>query len=81
MVWPLKYGAEFRSGAIALWWASAGRRVFKDVAADLNVDPETLRTWVRDTDAPSAAVSRGVECPGVATVTGIRSLNQPRVGR
>ncbi|MFC8015050.1 phage terminase small subunit-related protein [Streptomyces cinereoruber] len=28
-----------------MWRASAGRRTFKDVATDLNVNPETLRTW------------------------------------
>ncbi|WP_405887430.1 transposase [Streptomyces sp. NBC_01136] len=50
MARPSKYSAEFRSDAIALWRASAGRRTFKDVAADLNVNPETLRTWVRDAD-------------------------------
>lgn len=55
MARPSKYSAEFRSDAIALWRTSAGRRTFKDVAADLNVNPETLRTWVRDADAPSAA--------------------------
>ncbi|MFD6555286.1 transposase [Streptomyces sp. NPDC058398] len=51
-----KYSAEFRSDAIALWRASAGRRTFRDVAADLNVNPETLRTWVCDADVPPAAV-------------------------
>ncbi|MET7549703.1 IS3 family transposase [Streptomyces sp. NPDC005500] len=58
MARPSKYSAEFRSDAIALWRASAGRRTFKDVAADLNVNPETLRTWVRDADgrpAPAGA--------------------------
>ena len=50
MARPSKYSAEFRSDAIALWRASAGRRTFKDIAADLNVNPETLRTWVRDAD-------------------------------
>ncbi|WP_308365085.1 IS3 family transposase [Streptomyces sp. ISL-86] len=58
MARPSKYSAEFRSDAIALWRASAGRRTFKDVAADLNVNPETLRTWVRDADGrPVAAVA------------------------
>ncbi|MET8138583.1 transposase [Streptomyces sp. NPDC005251] len=47
---PSKYSTEFRSDAIALWRASAGRRTFKDVAAVLNVNPETLRTWVRKAD-------------------------------
>lgn len=51
MARPSKYGAEFRSDAIALWRASAGRRTCREVAADLNVNPETLRTWVRDADA------------------------------
>ncbi|MFI5770998.1 transposase [Streptomyces sp. NPDC051658] len=55
MARPSKFSAEFRSDAIALWRASAGRRTFKDVAADLNVDPETLRTWVRDTDGRPVA--------------------------
>jgi transposase len=52
---PSKYSPEFRSDAIALWRASAGRRTFRDVAADLNVNPETLRTWVRDADGRPAA--------------------------
>ncbi|AWZ07982.1 hypothetical protein DRB96_29630 [Streptomyces sp. ICC1] len=50
-----KYSAEFRSDAIALWRTSVGRRTFWDVAADLNVNPETLRTWVRDADVRPAA--------------------------
>jgi transposase len=53
-----KYSAEFRSDAIALWRSSAGRRTFKDVAADLNVNPETLRTWVRDADGRPAAADK-----------------------
>ncbi|MBT2396202.1 IS3 family transposase [Streptomyces sp. ISL-100] len=55
MARPSKYSAEFRSDAIALWRPSAGRRTFKDVAADLNVNPETLRTWVRDADGRPVA--------------------------
>ncbi|GAA2971833.1 hypothetical protein GCM10010446_65610 [Streptomyces enissocaesilis] len=55
MARPWKYSPEFRSDAIALWRASAGRRTFRDVAADLNVNPETLRTWVRDADGRPAA--------------------------
>ncbi|MGW3698962.1 transposase [Streptomyces sp. NPDC005149] len=63
MARPSKYSAECRSDAIALWRASAGRRTFKDVAADLNVNPETLRTWVRDSDGrpASAAASQDTE--------------------
>ncbi|MGW7824708.1 IS3 family transposase [Streptomyces puniciscabiei] len=54
MARPSKYNAEFRSDAVALWRASAGRRTFKDVAADLNVNPETLRTWVREAEGSAA---------------------------
>ncbi|MEV0538171.1 IS3 family transposase [Kitasatospora sp. NPDC050463] len=54
MARPSKYSAEFRSDAVALWRASAGRRTFKDVAADLNVNPETLRSWVRAVEAGTA---------------------------
>ncbi|MFJ2136689.1 IS3 family transposase [Streptomyces sp. NPDC087845] len=63
MARPSKCSAEFRSDAIALWRASAGRWTFKDVAADLNVNPETLRTWVHDADdrPASAAASQDIE--------------------
>ncbi|MFD9607561.1 transposase, partial [Streptomyces sp. NPDC059970] len=50
--------AEFRSDAIASWRASAGRRTLKVVAADLNADPETLRTWVRDADVVQSPPAR-----------------------
>jgi transposase len=42
---------------------SVGRRTFKDVAADLTVNPETLRAWVRDTDGrpASAGAPQGTE--------------------
>ncbi|WP_093803027.1 transposase [Streptomyces sp. Wb2n-11] len=55
MARPSKYSPEFRSDAIGLWRAPAGRRTLKDVAAHLNVNPETLRTWVRDRDGRPAA--------------------------
>jgi transposase len=58
MARPSKYSAEFRSDAVALWRASAGRRTFKDVAADLNVNPETLRTWVRAADVDGLQAGR-----------------------
>ncbi len=63
MARPSKYSPEFRSDAIALWRASAGRRTFKDIAVDLNVNPETLRTWVRDADGSPAldSASQGME--------------------
>ncbi|MEC4019900.1 IS3 family transposase [Streptomyces sp. H27-D2] len=56
MARPSKYNVEFRPDAVALWRASAGRRTFKDVAADLNVNPETLR-------APGCATPRPARSP------------------
>ncbi|MET7552482.1 transposase [Streptomyces sp. NPDC005500] len=63
MARPSNHSSEFRSDAIALWRASADRRTFKDVAADLNVNPETLRTWARGSDShpPSADASQDTE--------------------
>jgi transposase-like protein len=31
---------------VALWRASGGKRTVRDVAADLNVNTETLRSWI-----------------------------------
>lgn len=54
MARPSKYSPEFKSDALALWRASAGKRTFREIAADLNVNPETLRTWVRDAEGGAA---------------------------
>ncbi|WP_442815453.1 MULTISPECIES: transposase [unclassified Streptomyces] len=50
MARPSKYSPEFRSDTIALWRASAGRQTYRNVAADLNVNPQTRGVWVRDAD-------------------------------
>ncbi|GGL04928.1 transposase [Streptomyces flaveus] len=73
MARPSKYSPEFRSDAIALWRASAGRRTFRDVAADLNVNPETLRTWVRDADGRPAAA--GVPADAADELVRLRAEN------
>ncbi|WP_329028161.1 transposase [Streptomyces sp. NBC_00690] len=57
MARPSECSAKFRSDALALWRASAGRRTYRDVAADLNANPETLRTWVRDAGGRPAVSS------------------------
>ena len=46
MARPSKYSPEFRIDAVALWRASGGKRTVRDVAADLNVNTETLRSWI-----------------------------------
>ena len=65
-----KYEAEFKADAIALWRSGGGARTFKDVADGLNVNPETLRSWVLDAEgrlgrdgrvAPVSAAPGGME--------------------
>lgn len=41
------YTEEFRKDAVALYRAADGKRTYADVAADVGVSGETLRTWVR----------------------------------
>ncbi|MFI1259228.1 IS3 family transposase [Streptomyces netropsis] len=49
------YPSEFKSGAVALYESRSGATI-RSVAADLGVDPETLRNWVR---AAGASRPRG----------------------
>ncbi|MDH6128523.1 transposase [Kitasatospora sp. GP82] len=55
MARPSKYSPEFRADAVALWQASVGRRTFKSVASDLNINHETLRTWVREAEGTASS--------------------------
>ncbi len=64
MASPSKYSPEFRTDAVALWRASAGRRTFKSVADDLNINHETLRTWVREAEGAVSSVG-GPQAGGV----------------
>jgi len=70
-----KYSPEFRSDAIALWRASEGKQTFKDVAADLNVNPETLRSWVRSADDGPTAGSGPAPQGGAAELDRLRADN------
>ncbi|WP_405021726.1 transposase [Kitasatospora sp. NBC_00070] len=76
MARPSKCSAEFRSDAIAWWRASDGRRRFRAVAADLNVNPETLRTWVRD--AHRSAVASGASQDSEAELARLRGRTRGR---
>lgn len=75
MARPSKYSPEFRSDAVALWRVSAGRRTYRDVAADLNVNPETLRVWVRDADGSPAAGSGSAPGGAEAELARLRADN------
>lgn len=56
------YSEEFRRDAVALYRAAGGRRTYPQVAAELGVTAESLRTWVRkaDGEGPAVAVDRGM---------------------
>lgn len=52
------YSEEFRRDAVALFRASAGKRTYAAVAADLGITAESLRTWVRKDEAPAISDGR-----------------------
>ena len=58
---PSKYSPEFKADAVALWRAAGGKRSVKDVAADLNVNTETLRSWIHAADRSGASTAAGAE--------------------
>ncbi|MFE9803535.1 transposase [Streptomyces goshikiensis] len=57
------YPEEFRNDAVAPYRATAGRRTYAAVAADVGVTGETLRSWVRQADeqAGRSRVGEAVE--------------------
>ena len=82
------YSAEFKADAIALYRSRPGATI-KSVAADLGVNTETLRTWIRAADGrrpgahstqPTAAQSVGddVQVEWVAARRRIRELEEER---
>lgn len=52
-----RYSAEFRADAVAL--ARSSDRPLAQVARDLGVNHETLRSWVRRTEREAASASTG----------------------
>jgi len=58
---PSKYSPEFKADAVALWRASGGKRSVKDVAADLNVNTETLRSWIHAAERSGVSIAAGSE--------------------
>ncbi|MFB7113511.1 transposase [Streptomyces sp. NPDC056291] len=52
------YPPEFKADTVALYQSRPGATI-KQVAADLGVNPETLRNWVRATGASRPRGRRG----------------------
>jgi len=57
------YSAEFRADAIALYRARPGTTIAK-LAADLGVNSETLRNWIRTDERERGAASTARTGPG-----------------
>ncbi|TDU73471.1 transposase [Streptomyces sp. KS 21] len=82
------YPAEFKADAVALYRSRPGATI-KSVAADLGVNTETLRNWIRAADgrrpgahsappAASQAVGDAVEAELAAARKRIRELEEER---
>jgi len=51
MAAPRKYPIELKERAIRLWRSEQPRRPIAHVARELGLNPETLRTWLRQNEA------------------------------
>jgi transposase len=59
MGWPSPYSEELRVDAVRLVLDSAPPRSINDVALELGVNRETLRSWVRRAEKEQAAEAAG----------------------
>jgi transposase-like protein len=74
------YTPEFRADTVALWWASAGQRTTKDVAADLGITRETLRLWVRAAEGGQAPVGGSGQSGSQEELSRLRSAADAATG-
>jgi len=51
MAAPRKYPIELKERALRLWRSEQPRRPIAHVARELGLNPETLRTWIRQDEA------------------------------
>ena|SRR6266702_4228816 len=59
MARPSPYTPEFRADAVALVVNSTPPRSIADVALELGLNRETLRSWVRRTETEAASAAAG----------------------
>ncbi|MEU5894375.1 transposase [Streptomyces sp. NPDC047461] len=71
------YPPQFKADAVALY-QSRPEATIRQVAADLGINPETLRNWVRAAGA-SRPRGRRAEAPAEVFEEQLRSLQQPGV--
>ncbi|HEV8650387.1 MAG TPA: transposase [Actinomycetes bacterium] len=72
MAAPRKYPPELKERALRRWRSSTPRRPIAHVARELGVNPETLRTWIRQAQADRG--ERGDQ-PTTAEVQELRREN------
>ena len=73
MAAPRKYPFELKERALRLWRAEQPRRPIAHVARELGLNPETLRTWIRQDEADRG--ERG-DRPTTAEVEELRQLRK-----
>jgi transposase len=66
------YPAEFKADAVALFESRPGATI-KEIAADLGVNPETLRNWLR---AAGTGGRRAAAVPPSASQTPLEAENE-----
>ena len=77
MAAPRKYPPGLKERALRLWRSTTPRRPVAHVARELGVNPETLRTWVRQDEADRG--ERGDQ-PTTAEVAELRRLHRENLG-
>ena len=73
MAAPRKYPPELKDRALRLWRSEQPRRPIAHVARELGLNPETLRTWIRQEGADRG--ERG-DRPTTAEVEELRRLRK-----
>jgi transposase len=69
------YPEEFRKDAVALYRATAGKRTYAAVAADLGITAESLRTWVRKDEAQAVPEGRDGSVSAAEELARLRAEN------
>jgi transposase len=73
MATPRKYPIELKERALRLWRSEQPRRPIAHVARELGLNPETLRTWIRQDEADRG--ERG-DRPTTAELEEVRRLRR-----
>jgi transposase len=73
MAAPRKYPPELKERALRLWRSTTPRRPIAHVARELGLNPETLRTWIRQDEADHG---ERTDRPTTAEVEELRRLRK-----